>query len=782
MEAAFASKWGMRWALGSVLAIALTLSAVAQTVTQFTGGIGTPGGGVVLTGSAINPSTGSAFRHLWSADAVNGLCRLDPDLDTQAAHTLNLATCVSAIQGVALSGGAVAFDPSTNDLYLVDGGGKLGIFRLHFIPTEDNGHGSFDTVHQEVLGGSISGGKLVGGCNIALNIPTGIAFGPDANLYLGFKKVGTLARILAPQTEPLPCGNFQSNIGSVPDNKLTTSLAWLGTSLFGGDAHNVFALQNATQCFTPQNGFVACPRPLPLFAGVPTPTTMASDQVYPATNGSKLFIGNLSGTFLYDTKVGFPTAFSGAPFSFVSAMAVDVPPGRQEVAYAGDDPSNGLTPGQGRWWEISLGPLPPAAPATPSNVIATGGNAQATVSWSPQNNGQPITSYTVRNTFASTGVQVPDTIVTAPTGTTTVPASVTISLVNGTSYQFAVAASNSSGSSAFSAPSNAVTPQVPTVPGAPTGVTATAGNASALVAWTAPLNNGGSAITSYTVTVFANGVAGSTVTVPGATTGAQIANLTNGTSYTFTVHATNALGNGPESAPSAPVVPFLINPPSAPTGVTAVAGNASATVSWSAPANNGGAAIGGYIVTALVGGVPSASLESTGTATSVVFSALNNGTTYTFTVIAFNSAGASATSLPSNAVTPTAPPTTTDIQVTGSAQNGGPSVTSQDDFVWQIKNNQNVVANQVSFSTTLAPQMVFQSVSSNMGQCTGPTGVAGATITCSLNSLAGGQTQVVTVFVTFTSTGTMSTTGQATFNGTDTNPANNSFTVTIGVK
>ncbi len=234
-----AFKWGMQWVLGSVLVIVLTLSAVAQTVTQFTGGIGTPGGGVVLTGSAINPSTGSAYRHLWSADAINGLCRLDPDLDTQTAHTLNLATCVSSIQGVALNGGAIAFDPSTNDLYLVDGSQKFGIFRLHFIPTGDSGHGSFDTVHQEVLGGSISGGKLVGGCNIALNIPSGISFGPDANLYLGLKKVGTLARILAPQTEPLPCGNFQTNIGSVPDNKLTTSLAWLGTSLFGGDGHNV---------------------------------------------------------------------------------------------------------------------------------------------------------------------------------------------------------------------------------------------------------------------------------------------------------------------------------------------------------------------------------------------------------------------------------------------------------------------------------------------------------------------------------------------------------------
>lgn len=766
-----------------LIGVMLATAAHAQTVIQFTGGIGTPGGGVVLAGSAINPSTGTPYRHLWSADAVNGLCRMDPDLDTQASHTVNLATCISSISGVALNAGELAFDPSTNDLYAVDAGGKFGIFRLHFLPAGDSGHGLFDTVHQEVLGGSISGGKLVGGCNIALNIPTGLAFGPDGNLYLGFKRSGALARILSPQTEPLPCSNFQPTISSVPDNKLTTTLAWLGTSLFGGDAANVFALQNATQCFTPQNGFIPCARPFPIFAGVPSPTAMASDQTYPATNGTKLFIGNATGTFLYDPAVGLPTPITGGPFSFVSAMAVDVPPAGSDVAYAGDDPSNGLTPGSGRWWEISLGPLPPAPPATPTNVTATAGNGQATVSWTRQNNGQPTNSYTVRNTFSSTGVLVPDTIVTAAAGTTTVPTSVTILLVNGTSYQFAVSASNSSGSSAFSAPSNLVTPQVPTVPGAPTTVVASAANASAQVAWAPPANNGGSAITSYTVTVYANNIpTGSTLTVLGGTTGANVTGLTNGTSYTFTIHATNSLGNSAESLPSNAVTPFAVNPPDAPTGVSATAGNSLAVISWTAPANNGGSPIGAYVITALVGGVPNSSQVFTGTSTQTTYSGLINGTTYTFTVAAANSAGTGAASLPSNPVTPTAPLTTTDIQVTGSAQNGGPSVTSQDDFVWQIKNNQSQVANAVNFSTTLAPQMVLQSLTANMGQCTGPVGVAGATITCSLSSLPGGQTQVVTVFVTFTSTGTMSTTGKASFNGTDTNPANNASTVTIGVK
>ncbi len=92
-----------------------------------------------------------------------------------------------------------------------------------------------------------------------------------------------------------------------------------------------------------------------------------------------------------------------------------------------------------------------------------------------------------------------------------------------------------------------------TVPGVPASVTATGGNAKAVVTFTAPANTGGSAITGYTVTSFpAGGVDSNT-----ATTGLThiITGLTNGTSYTFTVHATNSTGNSAESAASNAVTP-----------------------------------------------------------------------------------------------------------------------------------------------------------------------------------------------------------------------------------
>jgi uncharacterized protein (TIGR02145 family) len=88
----------------------------------------------------------------------------------------------------------------------------------------------------------------------------------------------------------------------------------------------------------------------------------------------------------------------------------------------------------------------------------------------------------------------------------------------------------------------------PAIPGAPTSVVATAGNTSASVAFTAPSNNGGSVITGYTVTSNPGGITGT-----GSGSPITVSGLTNGTSYTFTVVAINAVGSSAASAASTAV-------------------------------------------------------------------------------------------------------------------------------------------------------------------------------------------------------------------------------------
>jgi streptogramin lyase len=189
-------------------------------------------------------------------------------------------------------------------------------------------------------------------------------------------------------------------------------------------------------------------------------------------------------------------------------------------------------------------------------------------------------------------------------------------------------------------------------PAAPSGAAAVAHNASATVSWTAPARDGGSAITGYTVTPFIGTTAQAPTPTGSAGTSLTVTGLTNGTTYTFRVAATNTVGTGPASAASNPATPGA-TPPGPPTAVTAVAGNGQVSLSWQAPADDGGSAITGYRVTPYIASVAQTAAVFNSTATSETLGGLTNETAYTFTVAAANAVGTGPASQPSSPVTPT---------------------------------------------------------------------------------------------------------------------------------
>ena len=277
---------------------------------------------------------------------------------------------------------------------------------------------------------------------------------------------------------------------------------------------------------------------------------------------------------------------------------------------------------------------PYTVPNAPTGLTAVASNAQVALNWTaPADNGGSAIDYYI---VYRDGIADPS----HPTGSTTVMTGLT----NGQEYSFTVAAHSVIG---IGAPSVAATATPHTGPSAPTGLTAVAGNAQVTLNWTAPANNGGSAILGYNL--YRSTTQSGIYSLIESPTGRTFldGSLTNGQTYWYKVCAVNAAGEGAQSG-AVSSTPYTL--PNAPTGLTAVAGNAQVALNWTAPANNGGSAIDYYVI--YQGGI---ALTSHPTGLTTIVSGLTNGVGYSFTVAAHNLAGEGAQSSSASA-TPVALP------------------------------------------------------------------------------------------------------------------------------
>jgi fibronectin type 3 domain-containing protein len=269
---------------------------------------------------------------------------------------------------------------------------------------------------------------------------------------------------------------------------------------------------------------------------------------------------------------------------------------------------------------------PATVPSSPMSVQISSGNGTNTVSWgTPEDDGGAvIQNYRIyRSTFSNS-----ETYLATCAGTTYTD----IGLINGQIYYYKVRAVTSLGEGALSAE---VSGRPMTIPTAPTNLQAVNGNGTITLSWSAPANDGGSAIVSYRIF---RGLASGAEVLLAETNGTTFldSGLQNGLAYYYEISATNIVG---ESGRSAEAQATPGGAPSIPMDLAAFSGNMKLTLSWQSPAYQGGFPINGYnLYRSTVAGQETL-LTTLGNVLSYTDSGLSNGITYYYKITAFNAIG-----------------------------------------------------------------------------------------------------------------------------------------------
>ncbi len=321
----------------------------------------------------------------------------------------------------------------------------------------------------------------------------------------------------------------------------------------------------------------------------------------------------LAGTLVFNDT----TPIAGTPYFYVV----------RAVNTAGSSPNSN---------EVTATSTPgPQIPTAPRELDLVNGNNYVRLEWvAPANPGNPeLTRYDLfRGTTLGSVVYLANVTVGTLTYNDT-------TAINGNTYVYVVKAVNTVGASPAS---NSVTGSPGVPPGPPTSFTATGHRNQITLNWTAPVGGGVSNYLVYRGTATGGEAATPIAIVTGTTY--QDDNVVAGTPYFYKVKANNSHGlSAFTDEKNATATPSTA--PSAPLSLVATPGNDKVTLTWTAPADNGGSPVTGYQIWRSTGSSAATQLATVGGSTlTYVDSSGTEGTNYTYTVKAVNAVGASAQS------------------------------------------------------------------------------------------------------------------------------------------
>lgn len=280
--------------------------------------------------------------------------------------------------------------------------------------------------------------------------------------------------------------------------------------------------------------------------------------------------------------------------------------------------------------------VPYGVPGPPSGLTAVAGDGQVFLEWSPplSDGGLPLTGYAIH-------VEMRSRTLTIKVGNVT--EHMHLDLTNGVLHTYRVAAVNEVGEGPMG---EAVEATPMGLPGPPTGLTAQATVDGVRLAWGTPDSTGGAASVSYTVR---RGLAPDAL-IPlalGLTTNEHLdEDVEPGQRYYYAVMAVNTVGEG---LPSNVVEARAPRAPGPVGALVADWGDGNVTLTWTAPEDDGGLPVVGFVVLRGTDAATLTDLTTLGLVLEHTDAGLQNGVTLFYAVSAINALGTGDRSLVVNA-------------------------------------------------------------------------------------------------------------------------------------